>query len=435
MGKYLRKNEKNSSWSIFMSKFAERKHSVFMIKEYQDIIEAACVRFNNVISPLDVVAWLDNFDKSDWKKALIVLSNFEFFTTNDIIREFERGLKIIIEELHSTKNIYFIPLGKVGKSGAAMMYYLKKTPTYSSHKNEMKIIDNSDFSTLSDNCNIVIVDDFAGTGRSIIGYYNEIKSHLPSNHNLYALTVAYTEKAKHNLDEEKIRLIGCEKIPVFSSRGSVFGYYPRMKAIREFCFKYGNKLYPEHKYRSKETEQHPLGFLNTQALIGFEHSIPNNTLPIMWADCKVEGIEKRWIPLFPRRGTLLIDKSKAFRQSQIYWVSLMFKLGLNENLFQVEEKYNKDTIQLVSMIYLKKKHKNPLYICQSLGINLDEYGAIIEKGVEKNLFDSKEKLTEQAIQIFEEIQKKSKFQKEIIDEKLMIEEDAIYIPKKFRGSS
>jgi hypothetical protein len=405
-----------------------------MIKEYQDIIEAACVRFNNVISPLDVVAWLDNFDKADWKKALIVLNNFEFFTINDIIREFDCGLKIITEEFHSIENVYLIPLGKVGKSGAAMMYYLKKTPTYCSHK-KIRIIGHNDFSSLSDNCNIVIVDDFAGTGGSIASYYNEIKSHLPSNHISYALTVAYTEKAKHNLDKENIKLIGCEKISVFSSRGSVFGYYPKMKTIREFCFKYGNKLYPERKYKNRETEQHPLGFLNTQALIGFEHSIPNNTLPIIWADCKIEGEEKHWVPLFPRRGILLIEKSKAFRQSQIYWVSLMFKLGLNENLFQTEEKYNKDTIQLVSMIYLKKRHKNTLYICQALGINLNEYELIIEKGKEKNLFDSEEKLTEQAIRIFEEIQKKSKFQKEIIDEKLMIEEDVIYIPKKFRGSS
>lgn len=418
-----------------MSKFAKRKRSIFMVKEYQDIIEAACVRFNNVISPLDIVAWLDNFDKSDWKKALIVLNNFEFFTTNDIIREFEYGLNLILKEFHSPRNIYLIPLGRVGKSGTAMIYYLKKAPTYSSHRNVMKIIENSNFCAFSDNCNIVMVDDFAGTGDSIIGYYNEIKSHLPLKHNLYALTIAYTEKAKHNLNKENIRLIGCEKISVFSSRGSIFGYYPKMKAIREFCFKYGNKLYPEQRYRNKETEQHPLGYRNTQALIGFEHSIPNNTLPIIWADCKVEGEEKRWNPLFPRRGALLIEKSKTFKQSQIYWVSLMFKLGLNENLFQVEEKYNKDTIQLVSMIYLKKRHKTPLYICQSLGINLDEYDSIIEKGREKNLFDFEGKITEQAIRIFEEIQKKSKFQKEIIDEKLMIEEDIIYIPKKFRGSS
>lgn len=404
-----------------------------MIKEYQDIIEAACVRFSNAISPLDVVAWLDNFDKADWKKALIVLNNFEFFAINDIIREFNCGLKEITE-LHPKDNIYLIPLGKVGKSGAAMMYYLKKTPAFSFNK-KIKIIGNEDFAALPEKCNIVIVDDFAGTGNSIIDFYNGMKSCLPENHNLYALTVVYTESAKYNLNYENIKIIGCERIPVFSTRGSVFGYYPKMKAIREFCFKYGDKLYPEERYRNKESEQHPLGFLNSQTLIGFEHSIPNNTLPIIWADCKIGDKEEHWIPLFPRRGNLLIEKSKAFRQSQIYWISLMFKLGLNKNLFQDEERYNKDTFQLVSMIYLKKRHKSTLYICQALGINLSEYESIIEKGIEKSLFDSEEKITAQAIRLFEEMQKKSKYQKEVIDEKLMIAEEIIYIPKKFRGSS
>lgn len=116
-------------------------------------------------------------------------------------------------------------------------------------------------------------------------------------------------------------------------------------------------------------------------------------------------------------------------------MNLVFKLGLNETLFEIKDKYNSDTIQLISMIYLKKKQKNPLAICQILGLSLFEYDSIIEKGIIKNLFDSDANLTEQAIRIFDEIQKKSRFQKEIINDKLMIQEDILYVPKKFRGSS
>lgn len=405
-----------------------------MFKDYQDIIEAVCARFENIISPLDVLAWLDNFEEIDKKKALIVLNNFEYFSIKDIIKEFDHGLLNILEDLSATTNIHLIPLGKIGKSGGAMAYYLKKTPAFNSNKG-IKFVNSDDFSTLTDGCHIVIVDDFAGTGNSIIEFYNQIKANLPDNHTVHALTIAYMEKAKINLKKNNIRVIGNERMPAFASRGSVFGYYPKMIAMRNFCFRYGDMLYPEQKYKEKKTAQHPLGYLNTQALIGFDHSIPNNTLPILWADCKIKGKNEHWIPLFPRRGNLLIEKAQKFKQSQYYWVNLVFKLGLNETLFEIKDKYNSDTIQLISMIYLKKKQKNPLAICQMLGLSLFEYDSIIEKGLIKNLFDSDANLTEQAIRIFDEIQKKSRFQKEIINDKLMIQEDILYIPKKFRGSS
>ena len=406
-----------------------------MIKDYQDIIEAVCGRFNHAITQLDIVAWLENFDKADWKKALIVLNNFEFFSTNDIIKELNDGLLHIRGQISTEYKIYTIPLGKIGKSGSAMMYYLKKTPCYKNKRNKIEIIENKEFSALPDNCNIVIVDDFAGTGNSIMEFYNNIKSNLPKNHVVYALTIAFMRKAKNNLAKHKLQIVGNERISSFAVRGSVFGYLPRMKAIRNFCFEYGNKLYPEQAYREKKTKQHPLGFSNTQSLLGFEHSIPNNTLPIMWADCKIAGQDKKWQPLFPRRGNLLIEKAREFRQSQNYWASLIYKVGLSQSVFSDEIKYNKETIQLISVIYLKKKQKNVLYISQMLGINLKEYDLIIEKGREKNLFNVEEKLTAQASQIYDEIEKKNRFQKRTIETELMIDEDTLYIPKMFLGSS
>ena len=112
----------------------------------------------------------------------------------------------------------------------------------------------------------------------------------------------------------------------------------------------------------------------------------------------------------------------------------MFKLGLNRGLFDWEEKYDKATMQLVSIIFLKKRHRSPLSICQKLGLNIDSYNAIIEQGQAKNLFDADEKLTDLAISIFDERQKKSRFQKNNITEAFMIKEEIIYLPKKFRGN-
>lgn len=410
---------------------------MIQIKDYQDIIDTICIRLNKVITPLEVVAWLDNFERADWSKALSVLNHFEYFSINDIIREFDNSLSYFLNTqplfTNTKEKIYLVPLGKSGKSGAAMIYFLKKTPTFNNKRFE--IIEKLNFSKVEDKSKVIIVDDYAGTGGSIIDFYEKIKPELPDKCRIYALTVAYMEKAKDNLSKHKIKILGNERIPSFSQRGSVFGYYPKMRLIRKFCFEYGNRIYSEENYKRKKSKQHPLGYSNTQALIGFEHSIPNNTLPIMWADSKVIGENRKWIPLFPRRGDILINKAKEFKQSQSYWSSLFFKLGLNINIFSLGEKYERQTLQLISLIYLKKKHKNMIQICQMLGIGFDEYESIIDKAKEKQLIDLDNKVTDQASRIFDELKKKNNFKRNLIEPNLMIEENILYIPKQFRGRS
>lgn len=405
-----------------------------MIKDYQNIINVICDRFNNSITEFDVVSWLDNFDKADWKKALTVLNAFEYYTTKDIIHEFNYGLNSIIENLETTDKVYVVPIGAVGKSGLAMIYYLKKTPAFANKK--INILDDLDYDKLSNESKIIIVDDFAGSGGTIIKFYDKISNYLPKDHKVYALTIAYMDKAKTVLNNKNIEIFGNRRTPVFYSRGSVFGYYPKMKAIREFCFKYGDKLYSEVRYKEGKTRQHPLGYANTQALIGFEHSIPNNTLPIIWADKKRDDNKEVWFPIFPRRGKLLVKDSQDFRKSQRYWLSIIFKLRINGTLFSAEEKFSKYNMQLLSVIYLKRKQKSVLTICQTLGINLTEYEKIISEGQNKKIFDSEEELTELAVNLIEQVRKRVKFQKyKYVKPELMIEEDTVYIPKTFRGSS
>lgn len=402
-----------------------------MIKDYQHIIDSICDKFHNAITSFEIIAWLDNFDRKDWNKALIVLENFEYFSTNDIVKEFENGLTELLNKIPDEK-IFFLPVGRIGKSGSAMIYYLKKTPSFSNKR--ITLLEKEDFNSIGDNANLVVVDDFSGTGNTIIEFVNLIKDKLPNNYKISVLTIAYMQEAKITIENSGFNIYGNLRNSVFNKRGSVFGYYPRMKAVREFCFQYGNLIYPLEKYNKKKIRLHPLGFGNSQVLLGFEHSIPNNVLPIIWADKKIKG--KNWIPIFPRRGKLLIDKANEIKQNEKYWTSIFFKIGLNEGVYSIEERYNKTTLQLLSVIRLKKKNKNPLSICTSLGINLNEYENIINEGIQKGIFIASGVLTKQGNNIYEQVNKKVKFLK-IKEEKqrLLIEEDMVYIPKTFRGSS
>lgn len=147
-----------------------------------------------------------------------------------------------------------------------MIYYLKKTLTHKNSKRVL-IIEKDDIASIPANSILVLVDDFAGTGKSIEDFYNNISPRLPSIHSKYALTVAFLERAEKKLAALDIVTIGNKRLPAFSARGSVFGYPPRMKALREFCFIKGiasalnfNKLqkYTSNVHQIQETAQNSL---------------------------------------------------------------------------------------------------------------------------------------------------------------------------------
>lgn len=405
-----------------------------MISNYENIINAICDRFHNHITPLKIVSWLENFAVADWSKALIVLNAFEYFNTIDIIKEFDTHLNSIQNNIVGSGTVYTLPVGKAGKSGLAMIYYLKKTNSFVNNKH--KILEQTELRKLNEGDNLILVDDFSGSGQTILDFYDSIKNDLPSDIYVSALTVVYLAKAKNQLEKRSIEIYGNLRQPAFSHRGSVFGYPPRMKAIREFCFKYGNYLYSERKYLDKKSLQHPLGYSNSQALVGFEHAIPNNTLSIIWSDKKRTDSNVAWVPIFPRRTQAYIKEASDFKKSSAYWISILYKLNL-ENQFSFEkEKYSKYNFQILSIILLKRRKKNPISICQFLGINLKEYDEIIEDGVTRNIFSKNGELTENANNVIEQIRKKIKFEKEkYIKPELVIEEDMVYLPKSFLGSS
>jgi hypothetical protein len=406
-----------------------------MIKNYENIIKAICSRFHHHITEIKVINWLDNFDRSDWTKALIVLNSFEYYTSKEVISEYDSHLKNIFAEIKNSNRVYALPVGGVGKSGLAMIYYLKKTEVFANKK--ISIIGIDRLEELNADDNLILVDDFSGSGGTIMDFYNSIRERLPKDHNCYILTVAYLNKAKVFLEKNNLRVFGNLRHPAFIKRGSVFGYYPKMKAIREFCFLYGNLLYPEINYNSERTKLHPLGYSNSQALIGFEHAIPNNTLSILWADRKRTDTGEEWYPIFPRRTQAYIKETQEFKKTTAYWISILYRLGLEGYFgFSQEEKYSNYNIRILSVIILKRRKKSIISICQFLGINLDDYDNIIIEGQQKGIFDASESLTENALRVIEQIRKKAKFEKDkYIRPDLLIDEDMIYLPKVFLGKS
>jgi len=150
---------------------------------------------------------------------------------------------------------------------------------------------------------LLVVDDFAGTGRTLKLGLNKlltnsktesiVEKYLKAGRVLCYLLYSFPE-AIESLKTEypQINFFSVEtltdELRALDSDADIFEDSNDIKYATEILLQYGRQLTP----------QNPLGWGNLGALIAFHNTVPNNTLPIFWSSGIVNG--KQWKPLFPR---------------------------------------------------------------------------------------------------------------------------------------
>jgi hypothetical protein len=146
---------------------------------------------------------------------------------------------------------------------------------------------------------VVFIDDFIGTGQSLVeeldGAAEILKSISGTSiRRIFLLTVVgFVDGQK--LIEEKLSSLSlgltihiCDPLDdrdkLFSDNSSVFPEPNVRLRAKDLAYEYGVTLLPDA----------PLGYGDTQAAVVFESKIPNNCPPILWKS------GKSWVPLFPR---------------------------------------------------------------------------------------------------------------------------------------
>ena len=105
---------------------------------------------------------------------------------------------------------------------------------------------------------------------------------------LYLLTFIASKEAITKLKEKGVKVIACIEIDksseAFSDSSIVFLNVPQYRdSCKKMCEYYGQRI-----------SDYPMGYDDSQLLIGFYYTIPNNTLPIFWSN------QDNWSPLFTR---------------------------------------------------------------------------------------------------------------------------------------
>jgi hypothetical protein len=280
-----------------------------------------------------VDSWLDQFDgecedASDERGlALYLLANLMFFGLAEIrilcaslfrdhyLRRATTEYRIahgdtvdlgqigahVDNELQSTR---FVGLGNPAESGTHLLYYFRTSnelelPLFCSATDLLYGTD-PDPSTVR---RVVLVDDLCGTGGTAIkvgdSLVPQIRTHLQdagvSEPRVDYLTLFATEKGAEAVREsDHFDYVGTsmmldETYRVLSDESR---YLPSsdvaldISAAAKVLENYGGRVW----------RQHPLGFRNSQLLLGFAHNVPNNTLPVFWGESRDPG----WHPILTR---------------------------------------------------------------------------------------------------------------------------------------
>ena len=199
-----------------------------------------------------------------------------------------------------TSSCRFSYIGRASESGAMLTYNFRQENRLS----YLQFVEPSAFLTneYSQNelatLNIVFIDDFLGTGKTTCDFWDEkvlaIKQRCYQAKFHFIALIALQKAIERVKNHTGLDVI-CPQIidnsyRVFDSNSRIFQEAGERNIAKSICSFYGNRIF---------SGEDALGYKDSQALIGFHHNIPDNTLPVIWAEKQKSG--KKWYPLFKRK--------------------------------------------------------------------------------------------------------------------------------------
>lgn len=397
-------------------------------------IEGIVARLSNAVDTYAIMQWLENFEEGeDRSHALTLLEKMEYRSADAIYATIKQHLTYLGIH-HKSCKIYMVPFGKLGKSGSLIAYYTNKSI---SRDNEEKFIilspeelKNIKDETIGERDVLCLMDDFVGSGSTLKKAYEEYRASYEQFNKRYAFLIGYLPRGEEVMKGYGLKILGDPYEPIFKRRGSVLGYEPRMKALREFAYKYGKRLVSN----SKRTKQYPLGYMNSQALVAFDYTCPNNTLPIFWAS-KPYKRKGEWHPLFPRFAPDFVKRLSATRRSYGLWIGENKKLKSPFEFINNNDDYTIQKVQLFLLLELIHARRSRNVWGTLMGLTSVELEELIKDALKYKFIDGKMHLTENASRLLREVQKA---RRKLSGEEPLNEinnEVYKYVPRQFMGGT
>lgn len=243
--------------------------------------------FDGDISDEAVASWLEQFKDEERPVIQKLLLAFKYYSSKKVAYLVKELYKSVSSNLRKPKEmIWFVPVGYVAKSGSIIAYYFRTQ----NNLPQDRFIAPSDISTLplTKDEAVVFLDDFLGSGNQACQVWQNVV--IPTKKSAdcqfaYAVLVGFQNGLENvrsctGFKAFAVEILTEEHLP-FSPDATLFSSNAEKQNAKEIVQKYGSRLYPNH----------PLGYRDSQGLVGFFYSTPNNSLPIFWST------ESSWKPI------------------------------------------------------------------------------------------------------------------------------------------
>jgi hypothetical protein len=265
-------------------------HPTKIRQKYRNQIHKAALRFKDHedMSAAHISRWLSRFADEDLELGAKVLERIQYYSGRDIREMVNSLVRMVHQSLHNLprNKIYFVPVGRVGGGSTVLVRALADNPRISrsriKHMVELEDIPPSDIDA------IVFVDDFSGTGKTLVDWWETVEMMvLPKAATVVVGLLVMNHKARPKIENFAGVLVPVnelgEEYDVLSPYSNFFQQAEK-DSLAAYCVKTGC------------SDQYLRGFGDCGLLVAFKHLCPNNSLPILWHE------SGGWNYLFRRRG-------------------------------------------------------------------------------------------------------------------------------------
>lgn len=266
-------------------------------------------------------AWIQNFEPEDRAIAAFLLDKFTFYngalTSKLLVASYNSLGDGMIKAPHASNSPSLLralnsailtPVKGEHPNPTDSGYLICRMARQSLHIDDQYVLDTEDALSHAYNGGAVIfVDDFVGSGdqflttwgmRDQFGRSFELANKQSGFVAIY-ITLVVTDYGLQNIHQHAPDVSVCTT-HVLSEKSTIMGVlneHANMRAaVENLLRKYSERLTPSESYMASNLDYLMYGYKRRGLLLGFEHSVPDATLPIFWS----KGTNN-WEPLIERR--------------------------------------------------------------------------------------------------------------------------------------
>ena len=222
--------------------------------------------------------WLSQFEEDEQPEMLSLLAHFDYYSKNNLYKAVVDLYKKFREVCPDEEFIFSKIEKDIGTSYSDIFFieFWQKNNLYDYTQNNLsKVIDDEDVK------NIAIVDDYFGSGESIINYLTQLLQSCDSlkNKNIFILVLQGSFIGKQAIEKFAKENNLCVTLVANKYSKKAFES-DNIYSLREVDLH--KTKYSDIYDRKINNSNYKFGYGEIEALISFYYNTPNNTLGLFW---------------------------------------------------------------------------------------------------------------------------------------------------------